>query len=140
DAATKFFSDFVIKDYGPEASKKPLVSGHPGTELALAELYRITGDKRYLDLAGYLLRGDPERMPFPAARYVYMFCGIPFTSRGKLEGHAVRAMYATAGAADYYLETGDQSYWNTLQTLWDDLVTSKMYITGGVGARSSGEA
>jgi DUF1680 family protein len=140
DACIKFFDNFLIKDFGPEPAKKPLVSGHPGTELALVELYRITGEKRYLDLAGYLLRGDPERMPFPPARYVYMFCGIPFTSRTKLEGHAVRAMYATAGAADYYLETGDQSYWKELGTLWDDLVTSKMYITGGVGARSSGEA
>jgi len=140
DASIRFFDDFVIKDYGPEASKKPLVSGHPGTELALIELYRITGEKRYLDMAGYLLRGDPERMPFPKSRYVYMFCGIPFTSRTQLEGHAVRSMYAATGAADYYLETGDKTYWKTLQTLWNDLVSSKMYITGGVGARSSGEA
>lgn len=140
DAATRFFDDFIIKSYGPEASKKPLVSGHPGTELALIELYRITGEKRYLDLAGYLLRGDPERMPFPQSRYVYMFCGIPFTSRKQLEGHAVRAMYAASGATDYYLETGDPAYWKTLETLWKDLVNSKLYITGGVGARSSGEA
>jgi DUF1680 family protein len=140
NACIRFFDDFLLKDYGAEASKKPLVSGHPGTELALAELYRITGEKRYLDLAGYLLRGDPERMPFPQSRYVYMFCGIPFTSRTQLEGHAVRAMYAITGAADYYLETGDQGYWKTLNVLWKDLVTSKMYITGGVGARSSGES
>ena len=140
DAGIRFFDNFVIKDYGPEAAKKPLVSGHPGTELAMTELYRITGEKRYLDLAGYLLRGDPARMPFPESRYVYMFSGSPFTARTQLEGHAVRAMYATAGAADYYLETGDQNYWKTLEVLWKDLVGSKMYITGGVGARSSGEA
>src|SRR2546430_9886102 len=50
-----------------------------------------------------------------------------------LEGHAVRAMYACCGATDYYLETGDQSYWKTLNLLWDDLVSAQMYVTGGVG-------
>jgi uncharacterized protein len=69
-----------------------------------------------------------------------MFCGIPFTSRTKLEGHAVRAMYACCGATDYYLETGDQAYWSTLNTLWQDLSEHQMYITGGVGARSEGES
>ena len=69
-----------------------------------------------------------------------MFCGIPFTSRTKLEGHAVRAMYACCGATDYYLETGDPAYWKTLSTLWDDLVQHQLYVTGGVGARETGEA
>jgi DUF1680 family protein len=69
-----------------------------------------------------------------------MYCGIPFTSRTKLEGHAVRAMYACCGATDYYLETGDETYWKTLTTLWNDLSQRQMYITGGVGARSDGES
>lgn len=115
------------------------MSGHPEMELALVELYRMTGDKRHLNLAEYLLRGD-ARIPLKPENYVYHFCGKPFTSRTKLEGHAVRAMYACCGATDYYLETGDETYWKTLNTLWDDLVSSKMYITGGVGARSDGEA
>ena len=108
-------------------------------ELALIELYRLTGDKRHLELAGYLLAGDP-RIPFKAENYVYHFCGIPFTSRTHLEGHAVRAMYACCGATDYYLETGDSTYWKTLNVLWKDLVSAQMYVTGGVGARSDGEA
>ena len=66
---------------------------------------------------------------------IYMFCGIPFTSRTKLEGHAVRAMYACCGATDYYLETGDPAYWKTLNLLWDDLAAHQLYVTGGVGAR-----
>jgi DUF1680 family protein len=57
-----------------------------------------------------------------------------------MEGHAVRACYASAGATDYYLETGDPAYWKTLILLWDDMVNRKMYVTGGVGSRSSGEA
>jgi uncharacterized protein len=140
DAAIREVDNFVLKDYGPEAGKKPLISGHPELEMALVELYRITGDKRHLDLAGYLLRGDPARIPLRPDRYVYLFSGIPFTSRAKLEGHAVRAMYACSGATDYFLETGDPAYWKTLETLWKDLDDSKLYITGGVGARSAGEA
>jgi len=139
DTGIRFVNEFLIPSYGPEASKKPLMSGHPEMELALVELYRMTGDKRHLNLAKYLLRGD-ARIPLKPENYVYHFCGKPFTSRTKLEGHAVRAMYACCGATDYYLETGDETYWKTLNTLWEDLVSSKMYITGGVGARSDGEA
>lgn len=138
DAGVRAVDNFVLRDYGPD--KKPLISGHPEIEMALVELYRITGQKRYLDLAGYLLHGDPERIPLRPDRYVYLFSGIPFTSRTRLEGHAVRAMYACSGATDYYLETGDPAYWRTLETLWKDLADSKLYITGGVGARSNGEA
>jgi uncharacterized protein len=69
-----------------------------------------------------------------------MYCGIPFTSRTKLEGHAVRAMYACCGATDYYLETGDQAYWKTLNVLWNDLAAHQLYVNGGVGARAAGEA
>jgi DUF1680 family protein len=69
-----------------------------------------------------------------------MFSGKPFTSRTEFEGHAVRAMYASCGATDYYMETGDAAYLKTLETLWGDLVNRKMYITGGVGSREAGEA
>ena len=69
-----------------------------------------------------------------------MFSGEPFTSRTQFEGHAVRAMYASCGATDYYMETGDAAYLKTLETLWHDLVDRKMYITGGVGSREAGEA
>lgn len=138
DAGIRFVDDFLILNYGP-APKKPIVSGHPEIEMALIELYRITGDKRQLDLAGYILQGD-ERVPLPKYRTIYMFSGTPFTARTRLEGHAVRAMYACCGATDYYLETGDAGYWKTLNTLWDDMTGTKMYVTGGVGSRSDGEA
>jgi len=139
DAGIRFVNQFLLPNYGPSADKKPLFSGHPEMELALIELYRLTGDQRQLELARYLLAGD-SRMQFKPENYVYHFCGIPFTSRTHLEGHAVRAMYACCGATDYYLETGDQSYWKTLNVLWKDLVSAQMYVTGGVGARSDGEA
>jgi DUF1680 family protein len=139
DAGMKFVDKFLIPNYGPRPDQKPIVSGHPEIEMSLIELYRTTGNRAYVDLAGYVLQGD-QRIPLERDQYVYMNSGIPFTSRTKLEGHAVRAMYACCGATDYYLETGDQTYWKTLSTLWDDLVNRQMYITGGVGARSEGEA
>ena len=139
DGGLRFVDDFLLPNFGPGADKKPLFSGHPEMELALVELYRITGDRRQLDLAGYLLAGD-SRIEFKPWDYVYHFCGIPFTSRTHLEGHAVRAMYACCGATDYFLETGDPAYRKTLDVLWKDLVRSQMYVTGGVGARSDGEA
>jgi uncharacterized protein len=138
DAGIRFANDFLMANYGP-APKPPIVSGHPEIEMGLIELYRITGDKRQLDLAGYILQGD-TRLHLPEHRTIYMFSGTPFTSRTKLEGHAVRAMYACCGATDYYMETGDPTYWKTLNTLWNDLTTTKMYVTGGVGSRSDGEA
>ena len=139
NAGMKFVDGFLLPNYGPGAEQKPIVAGHPEIEMSLIELYRTTGNRRYLDLAGYILHGD-DRLKLRPESITYMFCGIPFTSRTKLEGHAVRAMYACCGATDYYLETGDQTYWNTLNTLWHDLSEHQMYITGGVGARSEGES
>jgi hypothetical protein len=139
DAGLRYVDDFILSNYGPAPNQKPLLSGHPGAEMAFVELYRTTGDKRHLNLAGYLLHGD-ERIPLRPEQRLSLFCGIPFTSRKDLQGHAVRALYACCGAADYYLETGDPAYRETLETLWRDLVDRKMYITGGVGARRTGEA
>lgn len=136
DAGIRFVN-YLIETSGP--GKRPLLTGHPELEMALVELYRTEGDKRYLELAGYLLGGD-ERLKLSRGQIIYMFSGIPFVQRTQLEGHAVRAMYACSGATDYYLETGDRAYWQTLERLWEDLVRRKMYITGGVGSRAQGEA
>jgi DUF1680 family protein len=139
DAGIKYVDGFLLPNYGPGPNQKPIVAGHPEIEMSLIELYRTTGNRRYLELAGYILHGD-SRIPLTERQIVYMFCGIPFTSRTRLEGHAVRAMYACCGATDYYLETGDPEYLKTLNTLWDDLHQHQLYITGGVGAREAGEA
>jgi DUF1680 family protein len=133
------FVDYLVADFGP--TKRPLLTGHPELEMALVELYRTTGNHAYLNLAGYLLSGvETERLHLKPSQVSYMFSGIPFTSRTIFEGHAVRAMYASSGATDYFLETGDPQYRKTLDTLWTDLTNRKMYISGGVGSRSEGEA
>ncbi len=138
DAGIRFV-DYLIKIGGP--GKQPLLTGHPELELALAELYRTTGERKYLDLAAYLLSGvEKDRLKLTPRSLGYMFSGSPFTSRETFEGHAVRALYAATGAADYWLETGDPAYKQTLDRLWNDLVSSKMFVTGGVGSRASGEA
>ena len=139
NAGMRFVDDFLIPNYGPGANQKGIVSGHPEIEMALIELSRTTGNPKYIELAGYILHGD-SRIPLRPQQIVYMYCGIPFPQRTKLEGHAVRCMYACCGATDYYLETGDQAYWKTLNVLWDDLNAHQLYVNGGVGARAAGEA
>jgi DUF1680 family protein len=133
------YVDYLISISGPR--KTPMLTGHPELEMALVELYRTTGEKRFLDFAGYLLSGvERERLKLTESQLTYMFSGKPFTERTHFEGHAVRAMYASSGATDYYAETGDPGFKQTLDTLWTDLTRHNMYITGGVGSRSDGEA
>lgn len=133
------YADFLAANFGP--GKRPALTGHPELEMALVELYRTTGARKYLDFAGYLLSGvERERLHLTDEQVQYLFSGIPFTSRQQFEGHAVRAMYASSGATDYFAETGDAAYWSTLDRLWKDLVNRKMYVTGGVGSREAGES
>ena len=101
------------------------------------ELYRVTRDKRHLDLAAYLLKSDWRgSLNLDAETIWYSYTGMPFTERTRVEGHAVRSMYASSGATDYYLETGDPQFRATLEKIWKTLVSSSMYVTGGVGARA----
>lgn len=133
------FANYLLQNFGPE--KRPFITGHPELEMALVELYRTTGETRYLGFARYLFSGqERERLRLKESDMRYMFSGKPFTARTEFEGHAVRALYAASGATDYYTETGDPAYKKTLNLLWTDLTLRKMYITGGVGSRAAGES
>jgi DUF1680 family protein len=132
------FADLICDTFGPaEQGKRPGTDGHPEIEMALVELARETGNRRYLAQAQYFLDargyglagGDPYRQDH-----------VPFRQLHELIGHAVRAVYLAAGAADIVAETRDTSLLATLTRLWHDMVTTKLYVTGGIGARHEGEA
>jgi uncharacterized protein len=134
------FADYIVDTFGPP-TKRPFITGHPELEMALVELYRTTGQVKYLDFARYLFSGvERDRLKLKDSEMRYTFSGKPFVSRTELEGHAVRALYATSGATDYFTETGDPAYKRTLDLLWTDLTMRKMYIIGGVGSRAAGES
>jgi DUF1680 family protein len=135
------FADYILANFGTGPGKRPFVTGHPELEMALVELFRTTGQTKYLDFTRYLYSGvERDRLKLRDSDVRYTFSGRPFTTRTEFEGHAVRALYATSGATDFFTETGDPAYKRTLDLLWNDLTTRKMYITGGVGSRAAGEA
>lgn len=138
DASIRF-ADYLVDNFGP--TKRPFITGHPELEMALVELYRTTGDPKYLEFARYLFSGvERDRLKLKDSDVRYMFSGKPFVSRTEFEGHAVRALYAASGATDYFTEAGDPAFKRTLDLLWTDLTMRKMYITGGVGSRAAGES
>jgi len=135
------FADHIDATFGPR--KRPATPGHPEIETALVELYRATGEKRYLDLAGFLLDNRGNGFLGPSHRYgasAYFQDRVPIRDSSEVEGHAVRALYLTAGISDVYLETGEQALLDTVERQWQDMVTRKLYITGGVGSRHLAEA
>lgn len=134
------FADYLYAEFGP--GKREEKCGHPEIETALVELYRVTQERSYLELAQcFIDRRGQQRMgrkgPFEPNYYQDH---VPVRQADAVTGHAVRQLYLTTGVADVYLERGEQSLRDALERLWQDMVTTKLYITGGVGARHDGEA
>jgi uncharacterized protein len=130
-------ADHVDSVFGP--GKLRYVPGHQEIEIGLVALYRVTGERRYLDLAKFFLdeRGQADGHVLYGA---YAQDHLPVTEQKEAVGHAVRAAYMYAGMADVAALTGDQRYIDAIDTIWEDVVTKKFYITGGIGARHEGEA
>jgi uncharacterized protein len=132
------FADNICDALGPaEAGKKPGTDGHEEIEMALVELARDTSERRYLDQAQYFLDARGHGL---AGGDEYHQDHKPFRELDAIVGHAVRAVYYNAGAADIYAETGDPAILAALERLWHSMTSRRMYITGGIGARYEGEA
>lgn len=130
------YADCVIHEIGPGQDQKQLVPGHQIAEMALAKLYIVTGEQKYLDQAKFFLdyRGKTAR------KDQYSQAHKPVIEQDEAVGHAVRAAYMYAGMADVAALTGDEGYIKAIDAIWSNIVTKKLYITGGIGATSNGEA
>jgi hypothetical protein len=136
------FADLIDNTFGPDGIKD--VPGHEEVELALVKLAEVTGETRYLDLARFFVdqRGQPHDGPEypdgdPLLRYsepIYRQDHLPVTEQTEAVGHSVRAMYLYMGMADLAARQPDTNYEAALAALWDDVVGTKMYLTGGIGA------
>ena len=132
----KRYADCVIKEVGPNAGQACVVPGHQIAEMALARLYVLTGEEKYLDEAKFLLdyRGKTK------IKNIYSQSHKPVIDQTEAWGHAVRAGYMYAGMADVAALLGDTSYIKAIDTIYENIVSKKYYLTGGVGARHEGEA
>jgi DUF1680 family protein len=130
-------ADLIDSVFGP--GKKIGVPGHQEIEIGLVKLFRVTGDKKYLDLAKFFLdeRGHPHNRKLYGE---YSQDHMPVIEQTEPVGHAVRAAYMYAGMTDVAALTGDEAYKKALDTLWNNVVGRKMYITGGIGSHSGGES
>ena len=115
--------------------------GHQEIEIGLVKLYRLTGEKKYLDQAKYFLdiRGRSEGRTF-GIYGAYNQDHQPVVEQTEAIGHAVRAAYMYSGMADVAAMTGDESYVKAINAIWNNVVGSKLYVTGGIGSTHRGEA
>ncbi len=130
-------ADLLVANFGPGKITRP--PGHQIVETGLIKLYRITNDSKYLELAKYFLdlRGDSASHTLYGE---YNQDHVPVTRQYEAVGHAVRAVYMYAGMTDIAAIYGDTSYLNAVNRLWENIVDTKLYLTGGVGSRHKGEA
>lgn len=135
DIAIKY-ADCVCRNIGDGPGQLTLVPGHQIAEMALAKLYLVTGERKYLDQAKFFL----DKRGRTARRDIYLQSHKPVTEQDEAVGHAVRAGYMYAGMADVAALTGDTAYIAAIDRIWDNIAGKKLYITGGVGARHEGEA
>ena len=159
--AAERYADFIVSRFGREEGKCKGYPGHEIAEMALARLYELTGEKRYLELSSFFLeeRGkqpyyfdleEKERAAFEGRpyqepekkelRFQYHQAHLPVKEQSEAVGHAVRAVYLYSGMADVARLTGDEAMFAACKRLWNSIVTEKLYVTGGIGGTHLGEA
>ncbi len=141
-------ADLLVDTFGPD--KRHDTPGHQVIEMGLVKLFRLTGNKEYLQLAEFFLdqRGKPhDSEPYPAYTVFALYNNRrhvqdhkPVKEQSEAWGHAVRATYMYAGMADVAAMTGDKEYSEAIYRIWENVVGRKLYLTGGVGSRSETEA
>jgi DUF1680 family protein len=154
------FADHIDSVFGPEPGKKRGYPGHEEIELALVKLYRVTGEKRYLNLAAFFINERGNKPYYfdieaeergwthhwnrqgsrPSDTGIYNQYHLPVREQKEAVGHAVRAVYLYSGMADIAMETGDEELLKACRTLWNNIAARQMYITGGIGSTAHGEA
>lgn len=130
------YADCVCREIGDKPGQQVRVPGHQIAEMALAKLYLVTGDKKYLDQAKFFL----DKRGYTSRQDEYSQAHKPVIEQDEAVGHAVRAAYMYSGMADVAALTGDTAYIRAIDRIWDNIVSKKLYITGGIGATSNGEA
>ncbi len=132
-------ADLVGRVFGPEPDRRKDIPGHEEIEIGLVKLYRTTGDAKYLKLAKFFvdMRG---RLDGRARLYgEYAQDHMPLQQQAEAVGHAVRGGYYYAAVADIAALTGDRSYIDAIDRIWEDVVLRKLYLTGSVGQHGAGE-
>ena len=130
------YADCVCREIGNGPQQKKYVPGHQIAEMAIVKLYMVTGDKKYLDQAKFFL----DTRGYTSRKAAYSQAHKPVVEQYEAVGHAERAVYMYSGMADVAAITGDSSYIKALDKIWDNIVSKKIYIPGGIGARHAGEA
>ncbi len=134
------FADYICSVFGPD--KRHGTCGHPEVEMALVELFRETGEVRYLDLANFFIDQRGQNMMKGHRSYgpEYNQDHIHVRKVSEAAGHTVRQLYLASGVTDLFLETGEQALLDAMLRLSKDIIETKLYITGGLGARFDGES
>jgi DUF1680 family protein len=153
------YADHIDRTFGAAPGKLRGYPGHEEIELALVKLYRLTGEDRYLQLSRYFIdeRGQQpfyfeqeakdrgtvgyfghqppfdRRLAEPEMFREYNQSHLPVREQTRVVGHAVRAMYLFSAMADVAAETGDAGLADACETLWANLTSCQMYLTGGLG-------
>jgi DUF1680 family protein len=132
-------ADHVYDQFGPHG--RVAVCGHPEIEMALVELARATGERRYLDLARlFIERRGTGTLGVHQFGQEYFQDDIPVRQVTTMRGHAVRALYLAAGALDVATETADEDLQAAVRRQWANGVARRTYITGGIGSHHQDEA
>lgn len=130
-------AELIAATFGPQGLKDP--PGHQEIEIGLVKLYRVTGERRYLDLAQFFLdeRGRAEGHSLYGE---YAQDHAPVVEQSEAVGHAVRAAYMYSGMADIAALARNDRYVAALDRIWRSVIERKLYLTGGIGAKAQGEA